>query len=133
MKENIMSKEPVEIEEYGIKVNQYLTYSQIQSIVDGLKKLDSWAEREQNIDMLLLIYATNRTAEEVNNYNHEHWLKTGIIEEVHDRIENIFQLYDAIKYEESLKKSITQIARELPRFSNKVDEVMKNASITSKK
>ena len=40
MKENIMSKEPVEIEEYGIKVNQYLTYSQIQSIVDGLKKLD---------------------------------------------------------------------------------------------
>ena len=44
MKENIMSKEPVEIKEYGIKVNQYLTYSQIQSIVDGLKKLNSWGQ-----------------------------------------------------------------------------------------
>ena len=133
MKENIMSKEPVEIEEYGIKVNQYLTYSQIQSIVDGLKKLDSWAERQQSIDMCILYFATDLKKEEIEAHDHASWLKTGIIEEVHDRIENIFQLYDAIKYEESLKKSITQIARELPRFSNKVDEVMKNASIPSKK
>ena len=133
MKENIMSKEPVEIEEYGIKVNQYLTYSQIQSIVDGLKKLDSWAERQQSIDMCILYFATDLKKEEIEAHDHDHWLQTGIIEEVHDRIENIFQLYDAIKYEESLKKSITQIARELPRFSNKVDEVMKNASIPSKK
>ena len=133
MKENIMSKEPVEIKEYGIKVNQYLTYSQIQSIVDGLKKLNSWEERQQSIDMCILYFATDLKKEEIEAHDHDYWLKTGVIEEVHDRIENIFQLYDAIKYEESLQKSITQIARELPRFSNKVDEVMKNASITSKK
>ena len=65
MKENIMSKEPVEIEEYGIKVNQYLTYSQIQSIVDGLKKLDSWAERQQSIDMCILYFATDLKKEEM--------------------------------------------------------------------
>ena len=128
-----MSKEPVEIKEYGIKVNQYLTYSQIQSIVDGLKKLDSWAERQQSIDMCILYFATDLKKEEIEAHDYDYWLKTGIIEEVYDRIENIFQIYDAIKYEESLQKSITQIARELPRFSNKVDEVMKNASITSKK
>jgi hypothetical protein len=133
MKENIKAFESVELADYGIRVNRYLTYSQIQSIVDGLKKLDSWAERQQSIDMCILYFATDLKKEEIEAHDHDYWLKTGIIEEVHDRIENIFQLYDAIKYEESLQKSITQIARELPRFSNKVDEVMKNASIPSKK
>lgn len=128
MKEYINIKEPRIIEMYDIKVNQYLTYSQIQSIVDGLKKLDSWAERQQSIDMCVLYFATDLTKEEIEVHDHDYWLQTGIIEEVYDMIENIFQLYDAIKYEESLQKSITQIARELPRFSNKVDEVMKNAS-----
>ncbi len=128
MKEHINIKEPRIIEMYNIKVNQYLTYSQIQSIVDGLKKLDSWAERQQSIDMCVLYFATDLMKEEIEAHDHDYWLQTGIIEEVYDMIENISQLYDAIKYEESLQKSITQIARELPRFSNKVDEVMKNAS-----
>lgn len=128
MKENIKAFESVELEDYGIRVNRYLTYSQIQSIVDGLKKLDSWAERQQSIDMCVLYFATDLTKEEIEAHDHDYWLQTGIIEEVYDMIENISQLYDAIKYEESLQKSITQIARELPRFSNKVDEVMKNAS-----
>ena len=133
MKENIMSKEPVEIKEYGIKVNQYLTYSQIQSIVDGLKKLNSWAERQQSIDMCILYFATDLKKEEIEAHDHDYWLKTGIIEAVNDKIENIYQLNEAIDYEESIKKAIVQISRELPRFSNKVDEVMKNASIPSKK
>ena len=128
MKENIVSKEPVEIKEYGVKVNQYLTYSQIQSIVDGLKKLNSWAERQQSIDMCILYFATDLKKEEIENHDHDYWLKTGIIEAVNDKIENIYQLNEAIDYEESLKKAIVQISRELPRFSNKVDEVMKNAS-----
>ena len=132
MKENIMSKEPVEIEEYGIKVNQYLTYSQIQSIVDGLKKLNSWAERQQSIDMCILYFATDLKKEEIEAHDHDYWLKTGIIEAVNDKIENIYQLNEAIDYEESIKKAIVQISRELPRFSNKVDEVMKNASIGKK-
>ena len=132
MKENIMSKEPVEIKEYGIKVNQYLTYSQIQSIVDGLKKLDSWAERQQSIDMCILYFATDLKKEEIEAHDHDYWLKTGIIEAVNDKIENIYQLNEAIDYEESIKKAIVQISRELPRFSNKVDEVMKNASIGKK-
>ena len=127
MKEYIKIKEPRTIEMYDIKVNQYLTYSQIQSIVDGLKKLDSWAERQQSIDMCVLYFATDMTKEKIEAHDHDYWLQTGIIEEVYDMVENISQLYDAIKYEESLQKSITQIARELPRFSNKVDEVMKNA------
>ena len=128
MKENIVSKEPVEIKEYGVKVNQYLTYSQIQSIVDRLKKLDSWAERQQSIDMCILYFATDLKKEEIENHDHDYWLKTGIIEAVNDKIVNIYQLNEAIDYEESLKKAIVQISRELPRFSNKVDEVMKNAS-----
>lgn len=133
MKENIKAFESVELADYGIRVNRYLTYSQIQSIVDGLKKLDSWAERQQSIDMCILYFATDLKKEEIENYDHDYWLKTGIIEAVNDKIVNIYQLNEAIDYEESLKKAIVQISRELPRFSNKVDEVMKNASIPSKK
>ena len=79
MKENIMSKEPVEIKEYGIKVNQYLTYSQIQSIVDGLKKLDSWAERQQSIDMCMLYFATDLKKEEIEGMKKKEtpWEMTG--------------------------------------------------------
>lgn len=128
MKENVKAFESVELADYGIHVNRYLTYSQIQSIVDGLKKLNTWAERQQSIDMCILYFATDLKKEEIENHDHDYWLKTGIIEAVNDRIENIYQLNEAIEYEESLKKAIVQISRELPRFSNKVDEVMKNAS-----
>lgn len=132
MKENIKEFESVELADYGIRVNRYLTYSQIQSIVDGLKKLNSWAERQQSIDMCILYFATDIKKEEIEAHDHDYWLKTGIIEAVNDKIENIYQLNEAIEYEESLKKAIVQISRELPRFSNKVDEVMKNASIGKK-
>lgn len=131
MKE-IKELDKVYIEEYDINVNRYLTYSQIQAIVNSVKKLDSWAEREQNIDMLVLAFATDIETETIENYPHEHWLKTGIIENVKAVICNIWQINDALKYEESSMRILTQIAKEMPEFSKKVDEVMKNASIGKK-
>ena len=131
MKE-IKELDKVYIEEYDINVNRYLTYSQIQAIVNSVKKLDSWAEREQNIDMLVLAFATDVGTETIENYSHEYWLKTGIVENVKAVICNIWQINDALKYEESPMRILTQIAKEIPEFSKKVDEVMKNASIGKK-
>ena len=131
MKENIMSKEPVEIEEYGIKVNQYLTYSQIQSIVDGLKKLDSWAERQQSIDMCILYFATDLKKEEIEAHDHDYWLKSGLIDCVKANVLNFYDIEKAIKYEESPMRTLMKLANEMPEFSKKLNEyleVAKNAN-----
>lgn len=128
MKKNIEIKASISFDEYDIKVAPYLTYSQIQAIVDSTKKFNSWAERQQNIDMCILHFATDISDEEIEAHDHDYWLGTGIVKCVEDCIDNIYQLYDAIAYEESLKKSISTLIREIPEFNQKVDEVMKNAS-----
>ena len=56
--------------EYGIHVKTYLTYPQIQQIVDNYqvleklksddgRKYDYWAARQQHIDMALLLNVTD--------------------------------------------------------------------------
>ena len=58
MKE-IKAMDKAYLDGYDVYVNPYLTYAQIQAIVNGVKGLDSWAEREQNIDMCVLAFATD--------------------------------------------------------------------------
>lgn len=121
--------EKIKLDEFdNIEVNPYLTYAEIQAITNSVYTMKSWAEREQNIDMLLLIYATSLTMEEVNNYNHDHWLKTGLIDEVKQNVRNFYRIYEAIDYEESIKKTLVKLVNEMPEFNKKVNEVMKNAS-----
>lgn len=121
--------EKIKLAEFdNIEVNPYLTYAEIQAITNSVYTMKSWAEREQNIDMLLLIYATSLTTEEVNNYNHDHWLKTGLIDAVKQNVRNFYRIYEAIDYEESIKKTLIKLANEMPEFNKKVNEVMKNAS-----
>ena len=115
----------------GVGVNTDRAYAQVQAIANSVYTLKSWAEREQNIDMLLLIYATNLTAEEVNNYNHEHWLKSGLIDCVKANVINFYDIEKAIKYEESPMRTLMKIANEMPEFSKKLNEyleVAKNAN-----
>lgn len=126
MKEiNAMDK--IYLKDYDVHVNPYLTYAQIQAIVNAVKQFNTWSARQQNIDMLVLHYATDIDKDELENYGHEHWLESGLIEEVDNRVRNIVEVYDALRYEESPMRVIMQIAKEMPEFSKKVDEVMKNA------
>ena len=123
--------ESIELKDFGIRVNPYLTYAQVQAIANSVYTLKSWAEREQNIDMLLLIYATNLTAEEVNNYKHEHCLKSRLIDCVKANVLNFYDIEKAIKYEESPMRTLMKLANEMPEFSKKLNEyleVAKNAN-----
>lgn len=126
MKE-IKAMDKIYLEEYDVHVNPYLTYAQIQAIVNAVKQFNTWSARQQNIDMLVLHYATDIDKDELENYGHEHWLESGLIEEVDGRVRNIVEVYDALRYEESPMRVIMQIAKEMPEFSQKVDMVMKNA------
>ena len=132
MKE-IKTIEPVYLEQYDIKVNPYLTYSQIQQIVNATLKLDTWAERQQNIDMLVMYHATDIGIEKLDELSHDILLESGVIEEVKCCIKNHYAIYEALDYTESVQRSLTQIVKELPKYFKPLEEVVKKHGNKAKK
>lgn len=129
---NIKKNSPVYLKGYDVHVNQYLTYAQIQQIVNSVAKIDTWSEREQNIDMLILLHATDIGIDSLEKNEHNVLLESGLIDSVKENIRNLSSVYDAIKYNESIQRSLIQITRELPKYLNKVEEVMKSGVIGKK-
>lgn len=132
MKE-IKKLNPVYVEEYDIHINRYLTYAQIQQIVDAVKKFDVWAEREQNKDMLILFHATDIGAEKLEEIGHDMLVQSGLLYVVKYTIENLYVLDIALDYTESIQRSLTQIIREMPKYMGKVEEVVKNGNKDKKR
>lgn len=126
MKE-IKKENKLYLNDYDINVSPYLTYAEIQTIANKVKALDSWAEREETIDMYVLYFATDIGKVNIDNYNHDTWLKSGVIDAVKSYIKNLEQITEAIKYEESPMRILMQISKEMPEFSKKLDEVLKDA------
>ena len=124
MKE-IKAMDKVYIEEFDVYVNPYLTYAQIQAIVNGVKSLDSWAERKQNIDMCVLAFATDIPTEKLEELGHDALLQSGLIDAVYCKIENLLNVYEAIEYTESTKRALAQIIKALPKYQEQFDAVVK--------
>ena len=126
----MVNLQEVNLIEKEITVNPYLTYSQIQNIVNAVCQLDSWADREQNMDVLLLYYTTNLSKEDIEEYGHEALLQSGIIDEVRANVKNFGQIREAIAYTQSVEKSLAAISKQLPKI---VEDVKKNGLKPSKK
>ena len=124
MKE-IKAMDKVYLEEFDVYVNPYLTYAQIQAIVNGVKGLDSWAEREQNIDMCVLAFATDIPTEKLEEFGHDVLLQSGLINAVCGEIKNLFSVYEAIEYTESTKRALAQIIKAMPKYQEQIDAVVK--------
>ena len=124
MKE-IKAMDKVYLYEYDVYVNPYLTYAQIQAIVNSVKSLDSWAEREQNIDMCVLAFATDIPTEKLEELGHDALLQSGLINAVCGEIKNLFSVYEAIEYTESTKRALAQIIKALPKYQEQLDAVVK--------
>lgn len=118
--------------EFNIDINQYLTYAQIQNIINTTLQLDSWAERQTNIDMLVLAYATNIGVETIQERGHEILLKSGLIDTVMKSILNIEQIYDGIKMTESVGRGLSYIVKELPKYKKQIDKALKNVDRVKK-
>lgn len=132
MKE-IKAMDKVYLEEFDVYVNPYLTYAQIQAIVNGVKSLDSWAEREQNIDMCVLAFATDIPTEKLEELGHDALLQSGLISAVCGEIKNLFSVYEAIEYTESTKRALAQIIKALPKYQEQLDAVVKKyGNLTTK-
>ena len=124
MKE-IKAMDKVYLEEFDVYVNPYLTYAQIQAIVNGVKSLDSWAEREQNIDMCVLAFATDIPTEKLEELGHDALLQSDLINAVMLEIKNLYDVYEAIEYTESTKRALAQIIKALPKYQEQIDAVVK--------
>ena len=132
MKE-IKAMDKVYLEEFDVYVNPYLTYAQIQAIVNGVKSLDSWAEREQNIDMCVLAFATDIPTEKLEEFGHDVLLQSGLINAVCGEIKNLFSVYEAIEYTESTKRAVAQIIKAMPKYQEQIDAVVKKYGNLTKK
>ena len=120
MKE-IKGNQTVYLEDYDITVNKYLTYAQIQQIANAVVEAsandseDTWANRETNIDMLMLYHATDIGKEKLEEIGHDVLLTSGLIDAVRYRIENIYSVNDAIDYIENNQRAINKLLKSLPK------------------
>lgn len=120
MKE-IKGNQTVYLEDYDITVNKYLTYAQIQQIANAVVAAsvndsdDTWANRQTNIDMLMLYHATDIGKEKLEEIGHDDLLTSGLIEAVRYSIENLYEINDAIDYIENNQRAINKLLKSLPK------------------
>ena len=121
MKE-IKGNQTVYLEDYDITVNKYLTYAQIQQIANAVVAAsvndsdDTWANRQTNIDMLMLYHATDIGKEKLEEIGHDNLLTSGLIDAVRYRIENLYDVDDAIDYIENNQRAINKLLKSLPKI-----------------
>ena len=120
MKE-IKGNQTVYLEDYDVTVNKYLTYAQIQQIANAVVAAsvndsdDTWANRQTNIDMLMLYHATDIGKEKLEEIGHDDLLTSGLIEAVRYRIENLYNIDAAIDYIENNQRAINKLLKSLPK------------------
>lgn len=116
------------LDKYDIDVNQYLTYSQIQQIVNAVTHFDTWAERETNIDVLVLYHATSMAKEDIEEIGHDAIVQSGLMDEVRLNICNLYQIYDGIEYTESIARSLVMLSKQLPTL---MEESLKKVGLNA--
>lgn len=111
------------LENYDVEVKQYLTFSQIQEIINSVLQVDTYEERENTINYLLLIFMTNIGKDIVDELGPDIFVESGLMNEVKNSIKNIDKLYEGITYHESTGKALREISKSLPTY---LEEMKKN-------
>ena len=119
----IKELDKIYLEDFDIYVKRYLTYAEIQSIVDALEKLEKWSDRQTVVDLLILTYATNMDKEQLKNTPHDVLLSSGLIEQVTGCIENLYQLTDAIAFNNSFVNIIANLVKNMPKLTEEIKKV----------
>ena len=116
MKE-LKATEQVYLEDYDVHVNRYLTLAQIQQIVNAIKVFDTWAEREQNKNVLVLYHATDIGKEALEASDYNLLQSSGLIDNVLDCIVNFYDIDKALDWTESTQRALAQIIKDgLPQI-----------------
>ena len=126
-------KVSVQLPSYNM-IKTHLTYAEIQNIVNSALQFDTWAERQQSIDMLMLYYCTNMDQETIESISAEDWLESGEIEEIKSHIVNYKDVDEAIAWTESINHNLaTFIKQSGPQIVSILKLMKKNGEVTTKK
>lgn len=123
-----LKEESVYIEDFDITVNLYLTYTQIQETIKAVKQYQDWKTREETIDMLVLLYATDIGREKLEALGHDILLQSGLIDIVFTHVKNWYRIHEGVNYEESVAKALFDISNKLPDMMNPLKEVVNRAA-----
>lgn len=111
--------------DFDIEIKKYLTYAQIQKIVETTIKYKTWAERQTNIDMMVLCYATNIGVDKIQEIGIDKLVMTGLVDEVYYAVVNYDKIYDGIQYHESVAKALFELSEKLPELKNTLQKELK--------
>ena len=125
--------ESIEAEFGEIEVNSYLTYAQIQAIADKVGEFDTWSERQENLDILLVHFATNLTNDKIQEIGHVNLLCSGLIDKIKQTVKNFEKIEEAITYNESVQRALAKIVKELPTMLEPLKDVANRVNKPSKK
>lgn len=131
MKE-IKTLEDIYLKEFDVYVKPYLTYAQIQNIINSTVHMNSWAERQQNIDMLVLYYTTDIDKSQLQELDHTVLLQSGLIDAVRDNVKNYNIIEAAIEYTTSIQRSLTTMVKELSKKLETLEKGNKNGGSNKK-
>lgn len=116
--------EQIYLQSFDVRVNQYLSLSQMQKIINEVLIVENFEERESIIDYLILCYCTDIEKEKIDELGPDILLKSGLIDEVKSHIKNYNKLLEGIIYHESTGKALREISKRLPNDFN--DLIKKN-------
>lgn len=106
--------EPIYLQNYDVKVNQYLSLSEIQKIINEVLLVENFEERESIIDYLLLCYCTDINRDIIDELGADIFIKSGLMDQVKSNIKNLDKLFEGIAYHESTGKALRTIAKNIP-------------------
>lgn len=106
--------EPIYLQSYDVKVNQYLSLSEIQKIINEVLLVENFEERESIIDYLILCYCTDINRETIDELGADAFIKSGLMDQVKNNIKNLDKLFEGITYHESTGKALRTIAKNIP-------------------
>lgn len=109
------------MDEFGLtEVKRFLTYSQIQNIINTVMQYQTWAERQTIIDEMVICYTTDLTQEEVEEKTMDYFVQCGLVDFLHYTVENYFDIFEGLKYHESVGKALIELSKNIPQIKEAI-------------
>lgn len=114
--------ENVYLGEYDISVKPYLSYDEIQVILNAVEQFDTWSERQTNIDVLMLYFCTDIGKDKIEEIGHELLLSSGLIDDVRREVTNMNEVYAGLAYNDSISREMKLIMKDLKKIAGVGDK-----------
>ena len=116
-------------DKFGLdSVKKYLTYSQIQNIINTVMQYQTWAERQSIIDEMLICYITDLSQKEVEEKGMDYFVQSGLVDYLHYAVENYFDIFRGLEYHESVGKALMELSKNIPQIKEVIMNELQNRS-----